>query len=325
MPLQFDMQYEDLQTYEGTNPKPLDFDIYWNKALSEMKSTDPQVELKPAEFQTDFAECYHLKFSGVGGARIHAKLLKPKRVTKPGPAMLQFHGYSGNAGDWVDKLPYVAAGFTVAALDCRGQGGYSEDVGGVKGWTLNGHIVRGLDDDPKNLLYRSIYLDTAQLAKIIMEMPEVDETRVGVTGGSQGGGLTLACAALEPRIKKVAPVYPFLCDYQRVWEIDLDVAAYDELRAWFRRFDPRHERETEIFTTLGYIDIQHLAPRINGEVYMAVGLMDTVCPPSTQFAAYNKITAPKSLELYPDFGHEGLPDLNDKIFQFMLDLKGESK
>ena len=118
--------------------------------------------------------------------------------------------------------------------------------GGVKGWTLNGHIVRGLDDDPKNLLYRAIFLDTAQLAKIVMEMPEVDPTRVGATGGSQGGGLTLACVSLEPRIKKAAPVFPFLCDYQRVWEIDQDVDAYDELRAWFRRFDPRHERESQM-------------------------------------------------------------------------------
>src|SRR5206468_10960218 len=82
--------------------------------------------------------------------------------------------------------------------------------------------------------------------------------RVGATGGSQGGGLTLACAALEPRIKRAAPVYPFLCDYQRVWEMDLAVGAYEELKQYFRLFDPLHEREKEIFTRLGYIDNQHL-------------------------------------------------------------------
>jgi cephalosporin-C deacetylase len=320
MPLLFDMPYEDLLIYEGTNPKPADFEAYWDDSLTEMKAIDPQIELVSAEFQTDFAECYHMYYTGIGDARVHAKLLKPKGAEEPGPAVLMFHGYSMNAGDWFDKLPYVAAGFTVAALDCRGQGGLSEDPGGVQGWTLNGHIVRGLDDDPKNMLYRAIFLDTAQLARIVMEMPEVNETRVGATGGSQGGGLTLACASLETRIKRAAPVFPFLCDYQRVWEIDQDVDAYDEIRAWFRRFDPLHERETEVFTQLGYIDNQHLAPRVRSEVLMAVGLMDTICPPSTQFAAYNKITAPKSLVVYPDFAHEGLPDLNDKIFQFMMDL-----
>ena len=153
-----------------------------------------------------------------------------------------------------------------------------------------------------------------------MDFPEVDPERVGATGWSQGGGLTLACAALEPRIRRAAPVYPFLSDYQRVWEIDQDVDAYEELRIWFRRFDPRHERQKEVFTQLGYIDVQHLAPRIKGDVLLGCGLMDTICPPSTQFAAYNKITSPKSLAVYPDFAHEHLPELNDRIFEFMLGM-----
>ena len=102
--------------------------------------------------------------------------------------------------------------------------------------------------------------------------------------------------------------------------MDLAKDAYDELRAYFRLFDPLHTREDEIFTRLGYIDVQHLAGRIKGEVMLAVGLMDTVCPPSTQFAAYNKITAKKSLVIYPDFGHEGLPGVQDKIFGFMSGL-----
>jgi cephalosporin-C deacetylase len=231
-----------------------------------------------------------------------------------------FHGYTGNSGNWVDKLPYVAMGFTVAALDCRGQGGRSEDLGGAPGNTHNGHIVRGLDGKPEDLLFRQIYLDTAQLAGIVMALPGVDPTRVGAMGGSQGGGLTLACTALEPRIKRASPVFPFLCDYKRVWDMDQAVAAYAELRQYFRQFDPMHQRENEIFTRLGYVDVQFLAPRIRAEIFMGVGLMDTVCPPSTQYAAYNKITAPKSVAIYPDFGHEDLPGHQDRTFQFMRQL-----
>jgi cephalosporin-C deacetylase len=114
----------------------------------------------------------------------------------------------------------------VAALDCRGQGGLSEDVGGVKGNTHHGHIIRGLSDEPRNMLMRHIFLDTAQLAGLVMAMPEVDETRVAAMGGSQGGALTVACASLEPRINRLAPVFPFLCDYRRVWEMDLAKDAY---------------------------------------------------------------------------------------------------
>lgn len=321
MPLSFDLSLDELETYAGRTPKPSNFDRFWEDGLAEMRAVTPDIELVKADFQTDFADCYHLYFTGVKGARVHAKLLRPANgAEKVGPAVVQFHGYSGNAGEWFDKLGYVANGTTVLAMDCRGQGGYSEDVGGVKGWTLNGHIVRGLGDAPEQMLFRDIFLDTAQLAGIAMGLDYVDAERVGVTGASQGGGLTLACAALEPRVKLAAPVYPFLCDYQRVWEMDLAKNAYDELQTWFRRFDPLHEREEEIFTQLGYIDAQHLADRIQADVMMSVGLQDQICPPSTQFAAYNKITATKSLRLYPDFGHEGLPKNDDAIYQFMRRL-----
>lgn len=319
MPL-VDMPLEQLREYQGRNPRPDDIDAFWNAAVAEMETVEPNVELTPHDLKAEFAECFDLYFTGVGGARVHAKYLRPKHTNEPHPAVLMFHGYSGSSGDWCDKLNYVAQGFSVAALDCRGQGGKSEDTGGMRGNTLRGHIIRGLDHAPEKLLFRQIYLDTAQLAKIIMGMPEVDADRVGATGGSQGGGLTLACAALTPRLKKAAPIFPFLCDYLRVWEMDLANNAYEELRTFFRMFDPLHERREEVFTRLGYIDNQHLAHRIKAEVLMAVGLMDTICPPSTQFAAYNKITAPKNLLIYPDFGHEGLPGSSDRIFNFLADL-----
>lgn len=319
MPL-VDMPLEQLTTYKGRNPRPDDMEAYWDAALAEMHALDPKVELVPYDLNAPSAECFHLYFTGVGGARVHAKYLRPKNAPEPHPAVVMFHGYSGSSGDWCDKLNYVGQGFTVAALDCRGQGGLSEDVGGVRGNTHRGHIIRGLDDAPEKLLFRQIYLDTAQLANIVMKMPEVDSTRVGATGGSQGGGLTLACAALEPRIKLAAPVFPFLCDYKRVWEMDLATGAYEELRTFLRHFDPLHEREDEIFTRLGYIDNQHLAHRIQAEILMPIGLMDTICPPSTQFAAYNNIRSKKRLLIYPDFGHEGLPGSSDHIFNFLANL-----
>jgi cephalosporin-C deacetylase len=148
-------------------------------------------------------------------------------------------------------------------------------------------------------------------------MPEVDKGHVVAQGGSQGGALTLACASLEPRIVRAAPTFPFLCDYKRVWEMDQAKDAYAELRTWFRHFDPTHAREDEVFTKLGYIDCQHLAPRIKAETHFGIGLMDSICPPSTQFAAFNKITAKKSHTIYPDFGHEGLPGFNDKVLRFL--------
>ena len=315
-----DMPLEELERYAGTNPRPDDFDDYWKRALDQLDETPPQVELHEAPFFAPHARCHDLYFTGVGGARVHAKLIRPRETAGGAPAVLRFHGYTGNSGDWSNYLGWAGAGFVTGALDCRGQGGLSEDVGGVKGNTHRGHIIRGLDDHEDKLLYRQIFLDTVQLARIVMDLDEVDPERVGATGGSQGGGLTLACAALEPRVKRIASVFPFLSDYQRVWEMDLAKRAYEEIQDYFRRFDPTHARHSEVFHRLGYIDVHHLSYRINASTLMFTGLMDDVCPPSTQFAAYNAISSHKEMVLYPDFGHEGLPGSDDRVFTFMQEL-----
>lgn len=315
------MPLEKLYQFEGRNERPEDIDAYWDRAVAEMEALGTDCELIKSDFQVPGAECYDMYFIGVGGARIHAKFVKPAHVTGIIPAVLKFHGYSGACDQFSGMLNYACAGFAVAALDARGQGGYSEDVGGVIGNTLHGQIIRGLmDKNPEKLLFRSIYLDCAQLARIVMAMEFVDENRVGATGGSQGGGLTLACAALTPKLNRAAPQMPFLCDYRRVWEMDLDVDAYSELREYFRHFDPTHEHESEIFTRLGYIDNQHMAHRIRAEIMMGTGLLDNICPPSSQFAAYNRITSKKKTVIYPDFKHEGYPEWDDKVMQFMLEM-----
>ncbi len=315
-----DMPLEKLYEFQGLNECPADIDAFWDKGIAEMEALGTACELIPAKLQLPGVELFEMYFTGVGGSRIHCRFARPKHREGKIPGMCVFHGYSGSCGDFAGLLKWAAAGFAVAAMTCRGQGGISEDLASVKGNTHHGHIIRGLDEDsPEKLYYRSVFLDTAQLARILMAMDEVDETRVAATGGSQGGALTLACAALTPNLWKAAPKCPFLCDYRRVWEMDLAVDAYVELKEYFRHMDPQHKREKEIFTKLGYIDNKNIAHRIRAKVKMFTGLMDTICPPSTQFAAWNKITSPKTVEIFPDFAHEGYPEEDDIILAFLLE------
>lgn len=320
MPM-IDMPLSKLKEYKGVNPRPADFDEFWDESLAELDAIDSNVELKPYEKLNSFiADAYELTFSSTKGARIYAKFLKPKNITGKVPAVIMFHGLSGSSCSWSAMLNYASQGFVVASMDTRGQGGYSADVGGVPGTTYTTPFMRGFDGDPKDLLCRDLFLDTAKLAKIVMELDYVDETRVGVTGGSQGGGLSIACAALVPEIKLCAPNFPYMSDYKRVWDMDLDKGAYEGIRYYLRSFDPRHEHIDEFFEKLGYVDIQFLAPRIKAKLLMATGLMDTTCPPSTQFAAYNKMTCEREVVIYPDFGHESLKGHDDIIFNFMSKL-----
>lgn len=316
-----DMLLEQLKSYTGSSPRPEGFDTYWERALRELDAASLDYELIPADFKSPLAECYHLYFTGVGGARIHCKYVRPKNRTGQGPGMAMFHGYTGDSGDWSDKVSYAAHGISVIALDCRGQGGLSEDNLQVLGTTVRGHIIRGVDDpNPDKLYYRNMFLDTAQSARILMSMEEVDETRVGVYGCSQGGALATVCAALEPRISLAIIVYPFLADYKRAYELNVTSSAYEELYYYFRNIDFYHQREDAFFNRLGLIDIQNLADRIKAKVIFVSGLTDTICPPSTQFAVYNKIVSEKELLVYPEYGHEYLPRLGDRVLQEFLEL-----
>lgn len=316
-----DKPLSQLKEYKGISPKPADFDAYWARALADLDATDPAPELRPfTDVPFRNLDAFELRFTGVGGSRVYAKYLRPKQRAKASPALLCFHGYAGSFFNWSDYAGYASEGFCVAAMDCRGQGGRSEDMASVRGNTLRGHIIRGLDDHPDKLYFRNVFLDTVQLARVVAAFDEVDADKLCCMGGSQGGALSIACAALESRIRRCVSYYPFLSDYRRTWEMDLYKNAYEELSLYFRMFDPLHKREEEIFERLGYIDVKNLAPRIQGHVFMALTLMDNICPPSTQFAVYNNIVSEKECRIYPDFRHEIPPGLPDETFRFLGQL-----
>lgn len=319
----FDLPREELPSYAGTNPRPDDHDAFWQAALAELDSlTDPPEHTPAGVTPPAGVECADVWFSGVGGARVHAQLVRPVDRTRPGPALVLFHGYWGSVGDWSAKYGWAQAGFTVLAMDVRGQGGLSTDPGGTSGRTIDGHFIRGvMTDAPEHWLFRNVFLDAAQVTRYAGRLDGVDPARVAVHGGSQGGALALVAAALVPEVARCASRYPFLCDFQRVWELDLAEEAFRELREHFRRFDPQHRLAGELWQRLGYLDVQHLASRIRAEVMLQTCLCDTICPPSTQFAAYNKVSGPKSVQIYPDFGHETAPGMDDSVWEFLLPLR----
>ncbi len=320
----FEMSMAELKEYRGKSPLPADFTEYWDRALAELDALPGALEyrLEPADFEAPGLSCSYLWFDGVGNAVIRCKLVQPEAVAADGRAgVALFHGYTHHSGDWFDLLPHAYAGRAVMSLDVRGQGGLSTDPTNAIGPTLFGHIVRGVaDPDPDKLFYRSVYLDAVQMTRILMSLEGVDPDRIGTSGNSQGGALALVTAALNPRIARCAPIHPFLSDFRRMVELDLDQGAYEGFRLYFRKYDPLHEREAEFYERLGYIDVQNFAVHVKAEVLWQTGLMDTLCAPSTQFAIYNKLLCPKHMLLSPDYGHEKIVYAADRIFSFFNKL-----
>lgn len=308
---------KEYERYLGSTPCPADFDAFWAKRVEEAQAVALDYRLEPAEIPNyDTCSFWNLWFRGIRGEWLYAKYLMP-RHDAPVPLVLQFHGYQGSGRSWLEQASYAGMGCALIALDCPGQGGYGQDVGGYEGTTVSGHIISGLDGDPKDLYYVRLAQNICILTRIVRCLEGIDLSRVYINGGSQGGALGLICAALDPTLPRKASIaYPFLSDYRKVCQLGLDEVAYEELRYYARWFDPDGSRQDEIFTKLGYIDVQNFAHLVRCEVLFATALSDTVCPPITQFAVYNKLNCPKRHLFYPEYGHEEIQAFDDAIIGF---------
>ena len=302
----------------GRTPLPPDFDEFWARRMEEADAVALSYEVRPSDEVPSCDACsfFDLTFTGMGGAQLYAKFLLPASEG-PAPLVLQFHGYPGATRSWFEQASFAGAGYAVVALDNPGQGGRSEDVGGFKGTTVSGHLIAGVDGGPENLYYVRLYQDVRILCRIVRELGGVDADRVFVNGGSQGGGMGIACCALNPGlVRRASILYPFLSDFRTVFELGRDEIAYEGVRYYSRWFDPAGERVDQTFRTMGYIDTLSFAHLVRCPVLFGTGLADTVCPPETQYAVYNALACPKRHVLYPDFGHEEIQDFDDMIINF---------
>jgi cephalosporin-C deacetylase len=159
-------------------------------------------------------------------------------------------------------------------------------------------MTRGITR-PEDYYYTRLFIDAARAIDTALELGET-ATRVAVTGGSQGGALALAAAALRPDVVRVCHAdVPFLCDIQRAITL-APHAPYTEIPEFLAE---NTELIEPALNTLRYVDCALLARRITATTLVSVGLMDDICPPSTVFAAYNEITADKEIAVYPYSDH----------------------
>ncbi len=300
--LPVDMPLEQLKQYRPALTKEPDFDDFWAHTLSEARQQPLNAEFQPVgDYPVPEVEVFRASFDGFRGGRSVGWYLRPRAGAAEGglPAIVAYHGYSGNKGQAHQYLYYALQGYAVLALDVRGQSGESADghqyqTGHVSGWMTKGIM------DPGGYYYRGVYMDCVRAADLVASQPEVDSARMGAWGVSQGGGLTLAATALSGRFALAMPDVPYLCHYRRALEI-AQQGPYLELSNYFRLYP---EREDQTFRTLSYFDNLNLAERITCPVLMSVGLIDLVCPPSSIYAAYNYLLGPKHMGIYPYHAHE---------------------
>lgn len=306
MPL-FDLPIAELRAYRPEIAVPDDLDAFWSKTLADARSHPLAATFAPIDSVLAVIDTYDVTYAGHGGERIKGWLHVPAGASAPLPAVVEYVGYGGGRGLAHERILYSAAGFAHFVMDTRGQGS-SWSVGetpdpltdGSAAPSHPGFMTRGILD-PESYYYRRVFTDAVRAVEAARSHPLIDASRVAVTGESQGGGVSIAVAALLRDVTAVLPDVPFLSDFGRGTTLT-DRDPYAEISRYLKVHRDHIER---VYRTLTYFDAAILGRRATAPALFSVALMDETCPPSTVYAAFNHYGGPKEIVEYPFNDHEG--------------------
>ncbi len=299
-----DLVHPELGAYESKVVMPDDFVEFWASTIAEARSVGGAVDLRRAETSLKVVETYDVTFRGFGGHPIKGWLIMPAIREGRLPLVIQYIGYGGGRGLPHEQLHWAASGYAYFRMDTRGQGGEwsvgdtADPVGSTAAFP--GFMTRGVLDR-NDYYYRRLLTDCVRAVDALIDLPFIDAERIAVCGDSQGGGMSIAAAGLDPRIKAVMPDVPFLCDFPRAVQVALR-EPYTEIVGFLARHRDKKDR---VFETLTYFDCVNFARFSKAPALFSVAMMDEVCPPSTVYAAFNAYAGDKRMVEYDFNNHEG--------------------
>jgi cephalosporin-C deacetylase-like acetyl esterase len=305
---------------EPTVPEPADFDAFWDaqkKALAEVPM-DPKLTPLPTS-STAKAECFHVSLQNVPVegtmlSRVYGVLCEP-RGDGPFPALLGVPGAGVRA--YRGMVEMAERGIITLQIGIHGipvnlDGPVYDDL---RWGALAGYNVHNLDDRDR-YYYRRVYLGCLRANDFLAGRPRYDGKTLGVTGGSQGGALSIVTAGLDRRVKLLGAYYPALSD----------VTGYLHGRAggWPHMFqDEKRHRSPAKIETAAYYDVVNFARRVRVPGLYSWGFNDETCPPTSMYAAYNVISAEKALLLALEMGHTQAPEQTSRLNDWLeRGLKG---
>jgi cephalosporin-C deacetylase-like acetyl esterase len=293
---------------------PPDFDAFWAAAKEALAKLPIDARLTPKpELSTGAVDVYHVSLQNVGSdsrgtSRFYGILAVPKAEGRF-PAVMNPPG--AGARPYRGQVDLASRGYVTLQVGIHGipvdlpQEVYDGLLAGAFS-SGRGYTAFNLDDRER-YYYRRVYLGCLRANDFLVSHPKWDGKNLVVTGGSQGGALTVTTAGLDPRVTALAPYYPALSD----------MAGYLKGRAggWPHLFKDEKDghRAPAKVRTAAYYDVVNFARRVKAPGLYAWGWNDEVCPPTSMHAAYNVVTAPKELLLAAETGHNTVPEETAKV------------
>ncbi|MEX2234113.1 MAG: acetylxylan esterase [Cyclobacteriaceae bacterium] len=298
----------DPLTIAPTVENPGDFVQFWDAAKAEAAKIpmDPKMTLLP-ERCTEKVNVYHVSIQNFRNrSRIYGILSLPK---KEGiyPALLKVPG--AGIRPYGPDIATAEQGIITLEIGIHGVpvNMDPEVYMDLSAGSLNGYQYFNMDNRDR-YYYKRVYLGCVRANDFLVSLPQFDGVNLGVSGGSQGGALSIITAALDPRVKYLAAYYPALSD----------VTGYLKGRAggWPHMFDKNnlpYNNLKEKLETVKYYDVVNFARQVKIPGYYSWGFNDETCPPTSMYAAYNVIQAPKELYLALETGHWTYPEQRNEF------------
>lgn len=303
----------DPLTIQPTVENPADFDAFWQTAKTDLAKIplDAKMTLLP-ERCTEKVNVYHVNIQNFRvGARLYGILCVPKKEGKypallhvPGAGVRPYAGDIANAEKGIITLQIGIHGIPVT-MDLT----VYNDLGAG---AFNGYWAYNMDDRDR-FYYKRVYLGCIRANDFLTSLPQYDGANLAVTGGSQGGALSIITAGLDNRVKWLGAFYPALSD----------VTGYLKGRAggWPHYFDKNNvafNNKPEKLSTVGYYDVVNFARRVKVPGYYSWGFNDETCPPTSMYASYNVISASKELFLALETGHWTYPEQQEQMTKWLV-------
>ena len=280
--------------YRSTVRKPDDFDAFWDDVLRQASAIPLEAEIVPDALRTsEDIEVFQVFYESLDNVRVAAWYCRPAHRGERTPAIMLLPGYQMDPPipkDWARK------GYIALSVAPRGKLRSMNQFNPGYPNLLTYNIV-----DRHTYAYRGFYVDTWRGLDFLLSRPEVDPARLGVTGNSQGGGLTITTAAMRPEVCAASAGAPYLCGFMDAIELT-HTYPYEEINDYLRAHP---ERRADVEATVAYFDGINFADRISCPIIVNIGLQDNVCPPETGYALFDRIgAADKRLYPYDGHGHE---------------------
>jgi cephalosporin-C deacetylase len=306
-----------------TQVEPADFDEYWKKAKDELAKVpiEARMTLLP-DSCTSTVDAYLVSFrvgTGWGGIspRIYGILCEPRAAGRY-PAVLKVPG--AGVRPYFGDPTLASKGAIVLEIGIHGipvnlaKEVYDELGAGA----LGGYWLFNFDDKDK-YYYHRVYMGCVRANDFLTSLPNWDGKSLVVMGASQGGQLTIVTAALDPRVTGLSATHPAFCD--------VSAELHGRAGGWPHPFMPvdgvpAAQATPAKITTATYYDTVNFAKRIRIPGYYNWGYNDETCPPTAAFAAYNSVTAPKTLGVTLELGHSYTTEQGDAITGWVENFLG---